>query len=1181
MKMFNKLLNIVVVIALIITTFMPPMIVHAVNMDLPYKVYMYYPSSSTDNLKVEVDSYNTYNEAKNKVDSIDSKPNATAGIEYDGRVIYADYALTLMDGPRGQRQPGEYVFYIYPTSARNTNSLASIAGSWGVDAAFLDYDPTYNSVKVKVSGLTGWVSLNNVTIKPIAAYYGYTDLYRSNSPRIYVTASVCINLRTSPNITNDNKVSGVCAEPGREYSYSPEKTVKAEGYTWYYANINGNVGYVASEDETWIIEKDTLLTDTFYYVYNNDLYHNVHMGISYPEYYKNIGEAPRNNDNNFYLKNSSTTNYLGITNRYLSFDSNYFYDDFKKMIDDYRNDTYENAINYEYPYYSYFMYVPAHTITSITKEALNNDLISNGITSPLTHEPSYYYNSDGTTNNPIGSESILYNTGELFIEAANTYGINPLAIYSAALRESGNGRSAIAILKNNLFGFGAADDDPFNKAYTFPSILDSIMHHANIIGGESGYTDMNDYRYHGTHKGNKLSGNFVFYMTDPYGGEKDASKAYEFDKNSGSTEINSNTLGIKFSHQIVPIYKTPSKDSSVIYETKNYYTGYALENMPFIVVDKVYTFEDGKNQGYYKIYTDVSLNSNQDVSLSEIYKFTNSYGYIKEEDLYVKNNQPVITASNIEIKQFDELEPMNGVSATDKEDGNLEVTYTSDVDTTKIGEYSITYTTKDRSNFSSSKTVSVTVLPTDAPIIEASDIEISAYKTFNPLENVKVTDNHYGDITNKLEVIENTVNINKTGIYSVTYSATNDSNVTSTKTIKVTVIANQKPIINASNITKYVDDSFDPLEGVTATDKEDGVLTNITVEGEVDTSTVGEYLLTYKVKDLDNQETVKSITVTVEEREYVRRENVFYLDKLLYNEDTKKIDFQGFLIIKGMDNNTDTPISYSIIFENQDTNERIVKPLSRLTSDIPFDAPVVDGYANLGAWFTSNLDITDLSSGDYNVYVRARSGNYEALVNLKNPLFNSNVSKKFSIDNTGYQFRINYFSKTLAMELMVREEGLIASKNNPTIDNMYNQLYSIELNNTKLSITASSHNVGGDYGIDSNIERYMTFENVITKEKFLTRDIGYITNGPYKISLKVDDGFDKTKAWYSTEIDLKDLQPGTYAIIVRTKTNNIDDYGEIYDILNSNLELSSNEGGKKISVRVNKNIRYRIEVTIE
>ena len=1183
MNIFKKFLDIIIVMTLIITSFMPPIVVHA--SDLPYKVYLYYPSDSTDSLKVEIASYSSYTEAKNKVNSIDSTANITAGIEYDGRVVYADYALVHMDGTRGNRVWNDTIYNIYPTSYIGGTPLTYIAGNWGVDAAFLDYDPNGNSVKVKISGLVGWVSLDKVTIAPISAYYGKTELYGNNSPKIHVNATTCINVRKEAGIEGE-KISNICAEQGHDYIYYPEKTEKKDGYTWYYANINGQKGYVASEDETWIEVKNTLLTDTFYYVYNNDLYHFIHMGLQYYEYAINIGEAPRNNDNNFFLKNSSNyydyTNYTNCVNRYLSFDSHYFYTDFKDMIDDYRNNKYEHAINYEYPYYSYYMYVPAHTLTNISKETINNNLINSGINSPLTHEVSYYYNSDGSVNNPIGSESILYNTGELFVNAANTYGISPISIYTAAMRESGYGRSAIALLKNNLFGYGASDDDPFNKAYSYASIEDSIKAYANTIGGESAYTSIYHSYYHGTHKGNKASGTFVYYMSDPYGGEKDAATAYRVDRESGRIELNSNTLGIKEGASIIPVYKNPSKNSSVAYHTKNYSTGFGLQDMPFIVVDKVYTYEDGKNQGYYKVYTDISLNENQDICPSCLYSFTNSYGYIKEEDLYVKNNQPVINADNIEIKQFETFNPLKDVTATDKEDGNLtNISYEGIVDTSTIGDYNVTYTVKDKSNFSSSKTIKVTVLPTDAPIINASDIEIPAYKTFDPKNNVTVLDNHYGDITNKLQVIENTVNINKTGVYKVTYKAVNDSNIETTKTINVTVITNQKPVINANNIIKYLDDSFNYLEGVTATDKEDGNLTNISYEGIVDTSTIGEYLVTYKVKDLDNQETTKSITVTIEEREYAKKENVFYLDKLLYNEDTKKLDFQGFLIIKDIDNTLDKNINYSIIFENQYSNERIIKSLDRLTENMPFTAPIIDGKANTGAWFTSNLDISDIPTGNYTVYVRARYDKYETLAILNNSYFNKNVSKKFSIDSKGYQFRTNYFSRKLSLEFIVRENGLVASKNTPTIDNMYNQLYSIELDGTKLKIVASSHNVGGDYSISSNVERYISFENIETNVNYLRKSVGSITDGPYKISLRVDDGFDKTRAWYRTEIDLKDLSNGTYSVILQTKTNNIDDYGELYDIINSNLELSSNSNGKKISIRVNKEIRYRIEITIE
>ncbi len=57
---------------------------------------------------------------------------------------------------------------------------------------------------------------------------------------------------------------------------------------------------------------------------------------------------------------------------------------------------------------------------------------------------------------------------------------------------------------------------------------------------------------------------------------------------------------------------------------------------------------------------------------------------------------------------------------------------------------------------------------------------------------------------------------------------------------------------------------FDPMAGVTATDKEDGDLTSsIDVEGYVETSVLGTYILTYRVKDTDNNETTQARTVEV------------------------------------------------------------------------------------------------------------------------------------------------------------------------------------------------------------------------------------------------------------------------------------------------------------------------------
>ena len=55
----------------------------------------------------------------------------------------------------------------------------------------------------------------------------------------------------------------------------------------------------------------------------------------------------------------------------------------------------------------------------------------------------------------------------------------------------------------------------------------------------------------------------------------------------------------------------------------------------------------------------------------------------------------------------------------------------------------------------------------------------------------------------------------------MTYKATDSYKNESTKTITVTVVENQKPVINASDKTIYLNEDFDPLEGVSAPEPED------------------------------------------------------------------------------------------------------------------------------------------------------------------------------------------------------------------------------------------------------------------------------------------------------------------------------------------------------------------------
>lgn len=61
----------------------------------------------------------------------------------------------------------------------------------------------------------------------------------------------------------------------------------------------------------------------------------------------------------------------------------------------------------------------------------------------------------------------LVGLGNAFKQAERDTGINALFLAAIAIHESDRGTSSIARLKNNLFGWGAYDSDPFGSAYTF------------------------------------------------------------------------------------------------------------------------------------------------------------------------------------------------------------------------------------------------------------------------------------------------------------------------------------------------------------------------------------------------------------------------------------------------------------------------------------------------------------------------------------------------------------------------------------------------------------------------------------------------------------------------------------------------------------------------------------------
>ena len=242
------------------------------------------------------------------------------------------------------------------------------------------------------------------------------------------------------------------------------------------------------------------------------------------------------------------------------------------------------------------------------------------------------------------------------------------------------------------------------------------------------------------------------------------------------------------------------------------------------------------------------------------------------------NVAPVIKATDKTIEVGDEFNPRADVTATDEEDGDItnkiEI-LKNDVNVNEPGIYDVTYKVTDSEGASYTTTIKVTVNPKAAdlnacPVINATDKTLTVGDEFDPLADVTAEDEEDGDITDKIEILNNEVDTTKPGKYEVTYKVTDSGGASHVKTIKVTVNPkmeplNAAPIIKAEDKTLTVGDAFDPMADVTATDAEDGNLTDKIeiLNNEVDTTKPGKYEVTYKVTDSKGASYTKTITVTV------------------------------------------------------------------------------------------------------------------------------------------------------------------------------------------------------------------------------------------------------------------------------------------------------------------------------
>lgn len=359
-------------------------------------------------------------------------------------------------------------------------------------------------------------------------------------------------------------------------SYNGKARIKISGVV---ADVNPSdvtiVSYSSDRDVSYYIVSDGYLLHKYYYGSNHSL------GST------RVGFA-------------SDVSYLSANTKYYSYDGHYFYTSYEQMLSDYRNGTYSHAVNATNPHYNYYQYLSHRSKTQLTGSDLNN-IVSNQLGSAY-------------------SSSKMYNLGDVFISAQNDYGANALLAFGVAVNESNWGRSAIAQQKNNLFGHGAVDDDPFAQAGVYSTPADSVKSHAYSFISV-GYLDAaTDSRYRGGHLGDKQNGMNVKYASDPYWGEKAAARIYYL---SGEplAEHGALTIGILGgANQNVKYYSSPSYSSKYVTVVRKA----SVEDLPVIILD---TVKDSSGNTWYKVQSDVPIVNGAANCYAE-YDFSRDVAYI-------------------------------------------------------------------------------------------------------------------------------------------------------------------------------------------------------------------------------------------------------------------------------------------------------------------------------------------------------------------------------------------------------------------------------------------------------------------------------------------------------------------------------------------------------------------------
>lgn len=237
----------------------------------------------------------------------------------------------------------------------------------------------------------------------------------------------------------------------------------------------------------------------------------------------------------------------------------------------------------------------------------------------------------------------------------------------------------------------------------------------------------------------------------------------------------------------------------------------------------------------------------------------------KDDELYVKGD--IVNANEPETKSFKAKDGVWNFKAYDANSKQVNDENLKDGKIQFVGTWTF-----------SPYAIALNQIPT----IDAKDQVLTVNDSFDPMQGVSAHDEEEGDLTKKVEVIENNVptdenkKTTKEGSYTVTYKVSDSQGASSIKTITVVVNPvmeelNHIPYITAEDQVLTIGDPLNLFYHVSAMDDEDGDLTGsvklvkstVPVDENGNTIKAGAYTVIYSVSDSQGASSTKTVSVVV------------------------------------------------------------------------------------------------------------------------------------------------------------------------------------------------------------------------------------------------------------------------------------------------------------------------------